>query len=288
MARIALIGATGTLGKALIPKLLEKNYSVHCISRDEQKQASLRREYKEHNNVTFALADIRDFEATKQALYLSDYCILVAALKHVDLLETEVMEAVKTNIIGVNNVIQASIQNQIHSIAFATTDKAVNPINVYGQTKAIAEKLLMQQKEVRPTIFRWGNVIGSRGSVLDFFHQRLRDKKSIPLTDFRMTRFWIDIDDAAQFMADNFTQYGACHVPKMKASKVRDLALSLADVTGLEVPEFEIVGLRPGEKIHESIYADNETEITSDNSEQYTIEELRDLIRRHLERKCEK
>lgn len=203
-----------------------------------------------------------------------DCVFLTAALKHVDVLEDNPLESVKTNILGVQNVIDACLINDVKYCVFSTTDKAVKPINVYGASKMIAEKMVHQANKYNKTkfsVFRWGNVVGSRGSAIPMFIEKIKNSERIPLTDPDMTRFWIRIEDAAKFMINNF-KYGSL-IPKMKAYPVINLCDFIASKMN-KTAKFEIVGLRKGEKIHEDM-----TETwNSKDAEKYNEEELNTLL----------
>lgn len=284
MARIAVVGATGTLGQALLTLLSELKHDVIGLSRDELKQAQLAPQFPQ---VSWALADIRDVSSLYPHFRACDAVFHVAALKHVDILENNPMEAIKTNLLGTVNVVEACALAEVPTLAFCSTDKAVKPINTYGFTKGISERYLLYCHEMGvlgASIFRWGNVVGSRGSFIDNVAKKLNAGEEIPITDMAMTRFWVDIDDAANFMIKNYDKTGEVHIPPMKASKVIDMVVAIADVLQKPIKGFNIVGLRPGEKIHEAINATAFEELTSQTCEQYTASELRGLVSKHFAR----
>lgn len=256
---VLIIGGTGTLGKELTRQLYGKTH-ITIFSRDEHKQAAMRREFPK---CTYRLGDIKE-EFSLPAPFF-DKVYLTAALKHVDVLEENPEQCWRTNIEGVENVLNIYAED----VKFCTTDKAVKPINVYGASKMVAEKLA---HTYGAQIYRWGNVIGSQGSAIPFFIQRIKENKFIPLTDERMTRFWIRIEDAARFMIEE--EGSGILIPPMKAAKVTEICHAIGELIGNEV-NFEHVGLRPGEKIHEEL--DDGT--TSETCEHYTREELKDLLR---------
>lgn len=279
----AIIGGTGTLGQALTQKIRKhlKPREIYCLSRCELKQEGIRSLAKP------VLCDITDYGQVIEALPHVDVCFHVAALKRVDRLESEVAQAINTNLMGTMNVVRACIEKQVPYMAFCTTDKAVEPINAYGMTKALAEKFIadmaLKQDRTTFTTFRWGNVMGSRGSVLDYFVRCAKDKKPVNITATAMTRFWIDIDDAADFMLNNYGKGGTL-LPEMKSSTVMDVINAVFDLYGAGLPELAVVGLRPGEKIHETIHADAWGRVTSQTCDKYTRAELERLITKHLRR----
>ena len=275
--RVLIAGGTGTLGTELVSYYHSKGAEVICISRDELKQKELKAKFP---NIKCFLGDIREpihIPVNEQI----DILYHVAALKHIDVLEDNILEAVKTNIHGTINLANYAVIKRIPKFAFSSTDKAVYPINVYGHTKAICERYLQCLNETQDTtsfrVFRWGNVIGSRGSVLESFRRELDEKKRISLTHPQASRFWIKIEDAVSFMIERTEfrdRYSGIQIPTMKASSVERLAIALADMMGISNFEILMTGLRPGEKIHENITA----HLNSENAEQYTNEELKELL----------
>lgn len=284
MARIAVIGGTGTLGTALLKRLYTPGMELFCLSRCELKQDQIK------HLATPVLCDVTDFGQVMDAI--PDGCdavFHVAALKRVDRLESEVSAAINTNLIGTINAVRASIDKRVPNFVFCTTDKAVEPLNAYGMTKALAEKYIDDQarrnREMKFSTFRWGNVLGSRGSVLDYFIDCAKNYKTVKITSTAMTRFWIDIDDAVNFMAENY-QKGGKFTPPMKAAPVMDVVNAVFAIVGASQPDLDIVGLRPGEKLHECIYADANSRVRSNSCEQYSSEELVALIQKHMARSC--
>ena len=291
--RSIVIGGTGTLGSVLIDKLLKAGHEVSCFSRDELKQQEMKKTYPE---VKFIIGDIRDkYSLPDLTGYTNTFH--VAALKHVDVLENSVREGILTNVIETMNVVDKAIECKVKNVAFCTTDKAVLPINCYGYTKGLAEKYIHSKRLAAPntnfTIFRWGNVIGSRGSVIPDFIKAIKANEPIKLTNPQMTRFWIKIDDAANFMMENVgNRSRAVLLPPMKACPVLLVIQVLAEHFGTEKREFDQIGIRPGEKIHECIYtahppatcinSDSAHNYLSGESNQYTKDEVRGLLEEWL------
>jgi UDP-N-acetylglucosamine 4,6-dehydratase len=246
--RILITGATGSLGKALIKKLLPLCSEIICYSRDELKQSEM---VKEFPSVKYILGDVRDLPRLTESMVDVDYVIHAAALKQVPTLEYNPMEAIKTNILGSQNVIDACKANKVKKAVLISTDKSCEPRNSYGATKMLAEKLFTSQN--CSTIFacvRYGNVIGSRGSVIPLWKKLAEDKKPIQITDPEMTRFWITLEQAVDlvFHALEQNRNGQIYVPKIPSMSMIDLAKTIApDSTR------EISGIRPGEKIHEKL-----------------------------------
>lgn len=273
--RILVVGGTGTLGQALIERYYdEAEHEIICISRDELKQSELKAKFP---GVRCILGDIR---GTLPAIPHVDILYHVAALKQIDVLEENIEEAIQTNVCGTINLAKWAIEHGVKKYAFASTDKAVYPINVYGNTKAISEKYLRNLNKTQAVtkfkVFRWGNVLGSRGSVLPMFKNSLLEERVAYITHQDMTRFWIKLEDAVSFMMSR-TESDDCqslHLPPMKASFVRDLVYALAKKLNVDEYKIEIVGLRLGEKLHEWI----DDERNSLGSPHYSGEELSQLL----------
>jgi UDP-N-acetylglucosamine 4,6-dehydratase/5-epimerase len=255
---ILITGGSGSLGKALVRQLLD-NTGVRRIaiySRDELKQFHMRSEFKEDSRLRWFIGDIRDKDRLVRAMHGVDYVVHAAALKQVDTGEYNPMEFIKTNVLGSQNVIEASIDAGVSKVVALSTDKASSPINLYGATKLTADKLFVAANNYSQSygtsfcVVRYGNVMGSRGSVIPFFQNLALEGKPLPITDLRMTRFWISIDDAVKFVLDSFEimQGGELYVPRIPSMKIVDLATAIS-------PNSEIVeiGIRPGEKLHEEM-----------------------------------
>ena len=257
-ASILITGGTGSLGKSLIKTLLETTQArrIAIYSRDELKQLELRAYFKNNPRLRWLLGDIRDLERMKRAMHGVDLVIHAAALKQVDTGEYNPMEFIKTNVLGSQNVIEAAIDCGVKKVVALSTDKASSPINLYGATKLTADKLFVAANNYSKgygtsfCVVRYGNVMGSRGSVIPFFKSLAAEKKPLPITDLRMTRFLISFEVATQFVLDSFQimQGGELYVPKIPSIRITDLAKAVSFDSEL----FEI-GIRPGEKLHEEM-----------------------------------
>ena len=280
--KYAIIGGTGTLGNCLVEKLTGKGHIV-VFSRDELKQQEMRKRFPE---ASYVIGDIRDAASLPSVLKGVDVVFLVAALKHVDVLEANPTEAIKTNILGTINVAEACLAAKVKHVVFSSTDKAVLPINVYGMTKGIAERYLIglnvRQTATKFSVFRWGNVLGSRGSVVHTFADSLKQTGGVRITDPAMSRFWIHIEDAVDFMLENYKEANrfSVMIPPMKAAPVIQLADSMARVLGMKHYEQKFVGIRAGEKIHECLESNHDYCLRSDTVEQYTSDELCEMVKR--------
>ena len=264
---ILITGGSGSLGKALVRQLLD-NTGVRRIaiySRDELKQFHMRSEFKDDSRLRWFIGDIRDKDRLVRAMHGVDYVVHAAALKQVDTGEYNPMEFIKTNVLGSQNVIEASIDAGVSKVVALSTDKASSPINLYGATKLTADKLFVAANNYGQSygtsfcVVRYGNVMGSRGSVIPFFQNLALEGKPLPITDLRMTRFWISIDDAVKFVLDSFEimQGGELYVPRIPSMKIVDLATAIS-------PNSEIVeiGIRPGEKLHEEMISSEDSRRT--------------------------
>ena len=264
---ILITGGTGSLGKALVHKLLKETSvrRIAILSRDELKQQQMRDELGNDDRLRWFLGDIRDLDRLKRAFHNVDFVIHAAALKQVDTGEYNPMEFIKTNVLGSQNVIDAAIESGVKRVVALSTDKASSPINLYGATKLTADKLFIAANNYGHSygtsfsVVRYGNVMGSRGSVIPFFESLARQGKPIPITDLRMTRFWISINDAVQFVFDSLEMMtgGELYVPKIPSMKIIDLAEAVAP--GAVVHE---VGMRPGEKLHEEMISADDSRRT--------------------------
>ena len=255
-ATLFVTGGTGSFGRRFVRHVLEHYQPRKLIvfSRDEMKHYEMSQEF-DHPALRFFIGDVRDLPRLTLAMRDVDYVVHAAAMKHVPIAEYNPMECVKTNIDGANNVIDAAFANRVKKVIALSTDKAANPINLYGATKLVSDKLFTAANNIagnRPTRFavvRYGNVVGSRGSVVPFFQKLVREKaKEIPITDARMTRFWITLDQGVEFVVRSFSRMfgGEVFVPKIPSMRMSDLAEALAPL----IPQ-KIVGIRPGEKLHE-------------------------------------
>jgi UDP-N-acetylglucosamine 4,6-dehydratase len=273
---VLITGGTGTLGKALIEKLLKNDCigRVAVYSRDEWKQQVLRQEFDKESRIRWFLGDIRDLDRLTLAMYGVDFVVHAAALKQVDTGEYNPMEFIKTNVLGSQNVIDASIRTGVKKVIALSTDKASSPINLYGATKLTADKLFIaannygQPRGTAFSVVRYGNVMGSRGSVIPFWRSLVSQQRPLPITDTRMTRFWITIEEAVQFVLDSFDLMsgGELYVPKIPSMKIVDLARAVSGEARLES-----IGMRPGEKLHEEM-------ISADDSRRTLLSENRYIV----------
>jgi UDP-N-acetylglucosamine 4,6-dehydratase len=259
---VLVTGGTGSFGKKFIQVMLGEYHPKKLIifSRDELKQHEMRLAGFDHDSLRYFIGDVRDRERLKRAMKGVDIVVHAAALKQVPACEYNPIEAVATNIDGAKNVIDAALDADVKKVLGLSTDKAVNPVNLYGATKLVAENLLVQANSYRgegPTRFscvRYGNVVGSRGSVIPLFRAQ-RSKGSVTVTDARMTRFWITLDQGVRFVIGCLEQMhgGEVFVPKIPSMNIMDLAAAIAP--GCRVEE---IGIRPGEKLHEVLLSDDE------------------------------
>lgn len=279
---ILIVGGTGTLGKALL-ELIGQNpgYKITVLSREELKQKILIPKYP---RVKFVIGDVRDYESIVPHCLGKDAVFHLAAMKHVDMAETNSEESIKINLLGSMNVAKAAINGGAGVCVLSSTDKAVLPINNYGMCKALAEKHFFYlndvQKITRFGVFRWGNVLGSRGSVIHSFVKSLKEEKRVYITDARMSRFWIDIYDAAKFMLDNYESPNEkeAMIPHMRGARLLKIADLCASHMAIRDYKIEYTAIRPGEKIHECLYSDHSHCVRSDTCEQYSDDELLAMI----------
>lgn len=261
--RVLITGGTGSFGQYMTRFLLDTGkYYVRIFSRDEQKQEDMRRKFG-NKNIDYVIGDVRDYQSVKDATEDIETVLHASALKIITTCEENPLEALKTNTLGTYNVKKACIENEVQKAILISTDKAVKPINFYGMSKAMAEKIFILNNSVSPVfnVVRYGNVINSRGSVIPYFKQLKDIGKPLPITDKRMTRFLLPLHDAidlvvyAMEQGNNINQ-NCIYVPKIKSCKVTDLASA---VCGKDYPTNE-VGIRQGEKLHECLI--NEDEMT--------------------------
>lgn len=275
---ILITGGTGSLGKALVKTILERWPDVSRLviySRDEQKQFLMNQQFpdSEHKAIRYFIGDVRDFERLKRALNGIDYVIHAAAMKHVHIAEYNPDECVKTNIGGAENVIRASLETNVEKVVALSTDKACAPINLYGATKLTSDKLFIAannikgQKKIDFSVVRYGNVMGSNGSVIPFF-QKVKENGEIPVTHPEMTRFNISLQEGVEMVLHALDKAwgGELFVPKIPSYKITDVAEAVAPGVPIKV-----IGIRPGEKIHEEMITSSDAFTTYDLGKYYVI-----------------
>src|SRR6478672_4904442 len=275
---ILITGGTGSFGKAFVKKVLTTWPNVRRLviySRDEQKQYHMAMDYPlyKYPQVRFFIGDVRDFDRLKRALKGIDYVIHAAAMKHVPIAEYNPMECIKTNILGAENIINASLETDVQKVVALSTDKAAAPINLYGATKLASDKLFIAANNIRGanpikfSVVRYGNVMGSNGSVIPFF---LKKKKEgvLPITDPCMTRFNISLGEGVDMVlhALHTAWGGELFVPKIPSYKITDVAMAIGPDC-----KHEIVGIRPGEKIHEEMITSSDSFYTYDLGKYFAI-----------------
>jgi UDP-N-acetylglucosamine 4,6-dehydratase len=266
-SNLLVTGATGSFGKAFIRYALDNLDPARLIvfSRDELKQYEVRGLFDDDPRLRWFIGDIRDRDRLTRAMHGVDYVVHAAALKQVDTAEYNPFEYVQTNIIGSQHVVEASIDAGVKKVVALSTDKASSPINLYGATKLASDKLFVSANHMaahhvtRFAVVRYGNVMGSRGSVIPFFKKLAAEGKPLPLTDRRMTRFWITLPQAVEFVVNSFDLMvgGELYVPRIPSVTVPDLAEAVAP--GAETYE---IGIRPGEKLHEEMIAEDDSRRT--------------------------
>ena len=275
---ILITGGTGSFGKEYVRNIL-KNYKpkkVIVYSRDEMKQFDMENEFKDYSNLRFFIGDVRDYERLLMAMKNVDFVVHAAALKIVPTAEYNPMECIRTNVNGAENLVKAAINNNVKKVIALSTDKAANPINLYGASKLASDKIFIAGNTLagfnHPTKFsvvRYGNVINSRGSVVPFFKKLISEnKKYIPITDIRMTRFWISLDEGIDFVIKSFERMigGEIFIPKLPSIKITDLAFAIAPNL-----DHKIIGIRPGEKIHEVMCPADDSHLTLEFKNHFVI-----------------
>jgi len=271
---VLITGGTGSFGKKFIHKALTLDVrKIIVFSRDELKQYEMKQEFKDER-LRFFIGDVRDKDRLYRAFDGVDIVIHAAAMKHVDACEYNPFEAVKTNIHGAQNIIEAAIDCGVEKVVALSTDKACSPVNLYGATKLASDKLFVAanayvgDKKTNFSVVRYGNVVGSRGSVVPFF-KKMKETGTLPVTDERMTRFWITLEQGVQFVLDNLERMhgGEIFVPKIPSMKVVDLAKAIGPDC-----EIEIVGIRPGEKLHEAMIMEDDARHTVEFDDYYIIQ----------------
>jgi UDP-N-acetylglucosamine 4,6-dehydratase len=272
---VLVTGGTGSFGKALIKKLLEEYdpEAIRIYSRDELKQWEMAREFN-NEKLRFLIGDVRDGERLSRACEGVDVIVHAAALKQVPACEYNPMEAVKTNVNGAINVINAALDNNVKKVIALSTDKAASPVNTYGATKLLSDRLFIQSnayrgshRDTQLSVVRYGNVMGSRGSVIPVFLKQ-RETGVITITDPSMTRFWITLPQAVDFVLSSLSimQGGELFVPKIPSMKITELAKVIAPKA-----KQKITGIRPGEKLHESLITPEENHLVREMKDRYIV-----------------
>lgn len=284
--RILITGGTGSIGSEILRQVLEQDPAVvRVFSRDEHKQFLLQQLYGDRKNVRFLLGDVRDLPRLSMAMDDIEYVFHAAAYKHVPSCEYNSFEAVKTNVVGTQNVIDAALANNVERVLLVSTDKAVSPANVMGATKLLAEKLTisaMHSKGPRKTLFscvRFGNVLGSRGSVIPIFRSQIQSGGPLTITDPAMLRFFMSISQASQLTLRAMEQMegGELFILKMPVVRLGDLADVLIEEFGKGSIEKRIVGMRPGEKLKEVLMTDEEARYSDERDDMFVVYALQQL-----------
>lgn len=273
---VLISGGTGSFGRAFLHTLLAlyQPKRVVIFSRDELKQYEMQQEFNAPC-MRYFIGDVRDADRLKQAMRGIDYVVHAAALKHVPAAEYNPTECIRTNVVGAENIINAAIENGVQKVIALSTDKASSPINLYGATKLLSDKLFVAANNItgehktRFSVVRYGNVVGSRGSVLPFFRKLIREGAvELPITDARMTRFWITLQNGVDFVLQSFQRMhgGELFVPKIPSANIVDLATAMAP----QLPQRSI-GIRPGEKLHEMMISRDDSRHAFEFSQHYVI-----------------
>ena len=274
---VLITGGTGSFGRQFLRRMLEDNQLSRLVvfSRDEQKQYEMAAQFGDAS-LRYFIGDVRDLERLEMAMRDVDYVVHAAALKHVPAAEYNPFECIKTNVHGAENVVIAALRNGVKRVIALSTDKAANPINLYGASKLAADKIfvaannLAGSSETRFSVVRYGNVVGSRGSVVPLFERLAAENAcELPITDERMTRFWITLRQGVDFVLSCLSMMsgGEIFVPKIPSMRIVDLARCIAP----DLPH-RVVGIRPGEKIHEVLVTADEARTTIELDDRYVVE----------------
>lgn len=276
---ILVTGGTGSWGNELVRQLLTsyKPKEIRIFSRNESNQFTMKQDFDNNPKLHFIIGDIKEKEALMGACQDVDYLFHLAALKHVPVCEDQPIEALKTNVIGTQNVIDSAILSNIKKVIYISTDKAAEPTNFYGLSKAMGEKLIIHantlNKNTKFVCIRGGNVLGTTGSVIHVFKRNIEEKATVGITDVNMTRFFLSVQDAIKlvFKAALNSVGGEIFVMKMPAFKILDLAQVLIEASNKEDVEIETIGIRPGEKIHELLLSGYESKTTIIYDDEYFV-----------------
>jgi FlaA1/EpsC-like NDP-sugar epimerase len=267
-SRIFISGATGSWGQTLTTMLLDR-YDVEeiiCFSRGELQQVLMKRKFKNNHKLKFVIGDVRDYDSVRLATRDVDYIFHLAALKHVPVCEENVQETIKTNITGTTNIVNAAIENRVKKVIDVSSDKAVEPINLYGMTKSVGEKIIIQANDLSDytkfVCIRGGNVMGSSGSVIPLFIEQIKSGGPITITDKDMTRFFLTLEEAIEliFKASIDSIGGETFVMNMPSCYITDLAEVLMEEYGKV--DIEEMGIRPGEKLDEMLISNHESRLS--------------------------
>ncbi|MDM5294475.1 polysaccharide biosynthesis protein [Peribacillus simplex] len=276
--KILVTGGTGSWGYELVRQLLDFEPSeIRIFSRNESNQFTMKQEFDNNPKLHFIIGDIKEKDALLEACQGIDYIFHLAALKHVPVCEDQPIEALKTNVIGTQNVIEAAISCNVHSVVNISTDKASNPSNFYGLSKAMAERLIIHANtlntKTRFVCIRGGNVLGTNGSVIHVFKKQIKEKGKIGITDLNMTRFFLTIEEAIKlvFKATFESIGGEIFVMKMPSCKIIDLAEVLIQASNKGNVDVEVLGIRPGEKLHEILLSEYESTTAITYDEEYYV-----------------
>lgn len=273
---ILITGGTGSFGRAFTRMILD-DYApkkIVIFSRDEQKHFDMNNDFQD-SRLRYLVGDVRDYERLKMAMHGIDYVVHAAAMKHVHIAEYNPMECIKTNVDGANNVIAACLENNVEKVIALSTDKAAAPANLYGATKLVSDKLFVAANNLvgagrtRFSVVRYGNVIGSKGSILPFFRKLISNNVDhLPITDTAMTRFIITLPEGCDFVVKSFERMhgGETFVPKIPSMTITDLARALAP----ELP-IKVIGIRPGEKLHEAMLTENDAHLTYEFTNYFSL-----------------
>jgi UDP-N-acetylglucosamine 4,6-dehydratase len=281
---ILITGGTGSFGRKFVARLLAEHEPRRVIvySRDELKQFEMQQEFNAAP-MRYFIGDVRDVARLTQAMQDVDFVVHAAALKQVPAAEYNPMECIKTNIHGAENVIAAALACKVDRVIALSTDKAANPINLYGATKLASDKLFVAanntagQQRTRFSVVRYGNVVGSRGSVVPFFRKLIESGVTkLPVTDKRMTRFWITLEQGVDFVVRDFARMhgGEIFVPKIPSMRITDLVEAMAP--GIEI---EVIGIRPGEKLHEVMCPEDDSHLTLEFADHFVIRPTIQFVR---------
>lgn len=276
---IMITGGTGSFGKAFISRILKEHSPRKLIvfSRDELKQSEISKRYspEQYPSLRYFIGDVRDERRLELAMRDVDYVVHAAALKQVPAAEYNPFECINTNVIGAENIVRASLRTNVRKVIALSTDKAANPINLYGASKLAADKIFVAANNLsgdngaRFSVVRYGNVIGSRGSVVELYEDLLRDgATALPITDPRMSRFWITIGQGVNFVLSSIAtmEGGETFVPKIPSMKITDVAEAIAPGVS-----HDIIGIRPGEKLHELMISADDARFTWEFDDRYVI-----------------